>query len=221
MPKDYAYELTRKNYGDGLRWHEEKTNSYDFSKYVDEFVAMLGGKSVLDAGCGTARDARLFLERGLRVTGVDFSEKTIELCKKKFSEARDAKFVLADVRKTGLHRASFDGVWACALLLNLRKKHVADCLKEFSRVLKPKGKLFVAVKKGSGERVIADRAGARLFSFFSESELRKLLSKADFEILSIETVSDASVHAREWKGKPKWICVFARATISQPTRRYK
>ena len=112
------YGQTKRDYDEGFEWHSEKSFSYDFSEWVKKFVSMLGGKRLLDAGCGAGRDVQLFLERGLEVVGIDFSRKAIAHCRKKFPAA---KFHSSDLRKIPGPNASFDGVWACASLLNLKR----------------------------------------------------------------------------------------------------
>jgi SAM-dependent methyltransferase len=46
-----------------------------------EFMGDLNGKTVLDAGCGEGYNTRLLARSGARMTGVDISEKMIELAR--------------------------------------------------------------------------------------------------------------------------------------------
>ena len=53
-----------------------------------EFIGDLSGKTVLDAGCGEGYNTRLLARSGARMTGVDISERMIELARQE--EQREA-----------------------------------------------------------------------------------------------------------------------------------
>jgi ubiquinone/menaquinone biosynthesis C-methylase UbiE len=58
------------------------------------------GKRVLDVGCGIGIDSINFVNNGADLTIVEFSDKSLDVCKKKF-EIFDVKatFIKADVNK--------------------------------------------------------------------------------------------------------------------------
>jgi ubiquinone/menaquinone biosynthesis C-methylase UbiE len=58
------------------------------------------GKRVLDIGCGIGTDSINFVKNGADLTIVEFSDKSLDVCKKKF-EVFDVKatFIKADVNK--------------------------------------------------------------------------------------------------------------------------
>ena len=64
-----------------------------------DFVAALGGHSVLDAGCGTGRVARELARRGLDVAGVDIDEQMLA------TAMRAAPVVPARRRRLGVQSA--------------------------------------------------------------------------------------------------------------------
>lgn len=47
-----------------------------------EFIGDLGGKTVLDAGCGEGYDTRLLARSEARMTGVNISERMLELARR-------------------------------------------------------------------------------------------------------------------------------------------
>jgi len=47
-----------------------------------EFIGDLSGKTVLDAGCGEGHNTRLLARSGARMTGVDISQRMIELARR-------------------------------------------------------------------------------------------------------------------------------------------
>jgi ubiquinone/menaquinone biosynthesis C-methylase UbiE len=114
------------------------------------------------------------------------------------------------MRKMNLPENKYDGVWVCTSILNLKKKDLPLALSEFKRVLKSHGKLFISVKKGSGERIIPDKFGKRFFSFYSLNELKELVSKSGFKITYTEVVPDAELAVKDPKEpKPDLICLYA------------
>jgi len=208
---DMEYDPTKSNYETANDWHAEKSELYNWSPQLDAFLQFANVKpeKVLDAGSGgSGRDIRQFRQRGIVVEGLDYSHAAVEKLKQQFP---DGKFYEVDLRSTSLPVENYDGVWACASLLNLKKSEVPAALSEFKRILKPKGKLFVSVKEGQGERMIPDKAGERLFSFYSEDEIRKIVETAGFQIDHSEVMEDTFTNAAP-KTLPRWISVYAIKT---------
>ncbi|MBI2138547.1 class I SAM-dependent methyltransferase [Candidatus Woesearchaeota archaeon] len=113
-------------------------------------------------------------------------------------------------RDVSLPNGKYDGVWACASILNIRKSEVPDVLSGIRSVLKKHGRLFVSVKKGKGERMVHDSNGKRFFSFFSPSEIKSLVEQSGFKVTFSETVPDAELTGKSPKPvKPDWICLYA------------
>jgi SAM-dependent methyltransferase len=100
----------------------------------------LGGRLVLDAGCGGGRYARLAGRHGARVIGVDLSaavEKAAALC----AGWPDVTIVQADLLDLPLAEASFDVAFSIGVL-----HHSPDPRRAFAQVaarVKPGGRLAV------------------------------------------------------------------------------
>jgi ubiquinone/menaquinone biosynthesis C-methylase UbiE len=148
------------------------------------FVSQLKpGDKILEAGCGPGRDSKFFADHGLKVTGVDLSEKLLEIAR---IAAPTTEFIKQDLRKLDFQDESFAGIWACASLIHLKRNEIPSVLSDFYRFLKPNGLLFVHVKKGEGEveKIEPSIPGAkRFFTLFSQPEMEKLISDAGFKIL--------------------------------------
>ncbi len=150
------YDITKQNYETANEWHEEKSRGYLWTAEIEKFLSFLplSAPRVIDIGCGgSGRDISQFLTRGAAVEGLDYSHAAIESAKQQFPHV---PFYESDMTDTKLQSESYDGVWACASLLNLAKRDVPKALAEFNRILKPGGTLFVSVKKGDGERMVPD-----------------------------------------------------------------
>lgn len=201
------YEETKKNYDKGIEWHIQKSFSYNWNNQIDRFVSGLKGKRVLDAGCGGGRDIAEFIKRGLQVDGIDYSTKTIKKCREQFPEAT---FYEGDLRNMDLPDNEYDGLWACASILNIKKEDVPVVLAEFKRVLKQNAELFISVKEGEGEKMIRDQAGKRIWGFYSLNELTGFVEKNGFKVTYTEIVSDADLTGEIAEPlNPAWICLYA------------
>jgi ubiquinone/menaquinone biosynthesis C-methylase UbiE len=201
------YNLTKQNYETGNEWHEEKSLGNLWTVELENFLSYIKvtEPKILDIGCGgSGRDIQQFLERGVKVEGLDYSHAAIESVKKRFPEV---SFYEANMTDTKLSGGAYDGVWACASLLNLTKEDAPKAVSEFARLIKNGGALFVSVKKGKGERMVLDKAGERFFSFWEEEELRSLIEAGGFNVQAIDT---REVLKAQTDGKPfSWLCLYA------------
>ena len=55
---------------------------------LKKFLKLLDGKDVLDLGIGEGNNSIPLAELGYNVTGIDYSEKALEICKKSSSNIR-------------------------------------------------------------------------------------------------------------------------------------
>jgi|SRR3989344_318544 len=206
------YKKIKKNlsqiYDDlAVSWGSEAADKWglDSLKKFAKMVRENGGFRVLDLGCGSGVQSKQLLEEGLEVVGLDLSQKMIEEAEKKISKA---KFIVGDMTKMPFTSTSFDGIYARASLLHVPKELMPKALESILKILKSKGILYLAVKKGEGEgEVKEEKYGKRVkrfFSFFGEEEMGKLLDKAGFKII------DMSSEVKVKGSKTVWIEVFAR-----------
>lgn len=98
---------------------------------------------VADVGCGAGTQSLLWAELGHRVHGVDVNQPLLDLARKRAASAGfKIDFRLGSAVSLPLPDNSMDVCLAVELL-----EHVADwesCLKEFTRVLRPGGVLFMS-----------------------------------------------------------------------------
>jgi len=105
--------------------------------------ALPSGAAVLDLGCGAAGHIGRYLhDRGCRVTGVDFSERSIETARQ---VQPDLEFVVADFRRLPFDDGSIDGIVAFYSLIYGSDTDVVAALAEGRRVLRRGGRLLAAV----------------------------------------------------------------------------
>ena len=100
------------------------------------------GREVLEIGCGLATDAVRFARAGANYTGVDLTEKSIELAGRRFEmEGLHGRLKVADAERLPFSDASFDLVYSHGVLHHT--PDIARAIDEAHRVLKPGGTAMV------------------------------------------------------------------------------
>ncbi len=199
------YGITKHEYDKNAQYYYGSHALTDWSELVQQFIPYLTGKKLLDAGCGTGHNIGRFLAKGFEVDGLDFSAESIAIAKSRFPRAR---FFEADLLNTHLPSNSYDGIFACASLLHIKKADVPRALLEFKRLLKQNGKLFISVKEGKGERIIQKKDRKRFFNFFQTDELKKMIEAGGFQILRLELVHHDQLTGKDPE-EPNWIWAIA------------
>lgn len=144
-----------------------QTANVDMSALHERFLSHIQpGGLVLDAGCGSGRDAKAFLERGYRVAAFDASPRLAQLASEYLGQAV-AVHTFTEVAEQGC----YDGIWACASLLHLSRAEMPAALQCLWTALKPGGAFYLSFKVGEGER----EQDGRHFTDANEATLREWL----------------------------------------------
>lgn len=154
------------------------TVEVDMTPLYAPFLARLtAGAAILDAGCGSGRDARAFRERGYEVTAMEPSSPLARLAEAHCGLAVEVRrFQDIDWCER------FDGIWACASLLHVPLAELPDALGRLARALRPGGILYASFKHGHGER----EHGGRRFTDLDEAGLAELLQQVP-QLAPLET----------------------------------
>lgn len=157
---------------------------------IIKFIKMLPPQSkIIDLGCGSGRDAKIFTNNGVDVIGIDYCSSLINIAK---ANAPLAEFKLLDIEEMHFPAGSFDGVWSACSLAHIPKEKFTDVLKNINSILKNNGHFYLALKKGSGESLESDARYEgdikKFWAFYEEEELKNLLKSANFEILEFDTI---------------------------------
>lgn len=188
-------------------WFKDHHGDTWWVEGTDKFVSFLKpGALVLDVGCGAGVKSRYLLGKGLKVVGVDFSEKMVEIARR---EVPDATFRAADIKNLSVLAESFDGILAQAVLLHIPKAEAGAVVKGLRDKLEDGGYLYIAVKQkregGKEEEILKeDDYGyeyERFFSYFTLPEIQKYVSNAGLE-MCYENVA--------LSGHTNWIQVICR-----------
>jgi SAM-dependent methyltransferase len=171
---------------------------------LEAFAAELDeGARVLEIGSGAGRDAAALEERGLSVRRTDITPGFVRMLR---ADGHDADGVdpLTDDLTDPVRDAPYDGVWASASLLHVRREDLPRVLANLASTTRPGGPLHLALKEGDGARFSTHGhvAGPRHFTFWREPALREVLAGAGWTVDRIERPTDPTgqvwldVHAR-------------------------
>jgi ubiquinone/menaquinone biosynthesis C-methylase UbiE len=191
-------------------WERRREYLRDFSQGItDWMVAQLDpqpGQTILELGAGTGETgfaaARLIGDTG-RLICTDLPPAMVEVAKRRAAEVgiENAEFRVMDAEHIDLETGSVDGIlcrWAYMLMPD-----PAAALAESRRVLRPGGKLALAVMGGPAENPWASsvamsivglglippidpKAAGGVFSLADPDRLRELLVRAGFDDVRIE-----------------------------------
>jgi len=137
-----AYEELADSYSAHID-HKPHNAYYDRPNTLS-LVGSVSGKTVLDAACGPGKYAEILIGQGAEVTGFDLSAKMIKNAKTR--NQNQGTFFVHDLEKPfdSLSNETFDIV-LCALAMHY-VENWDQTIREFNRVLKPKGQLVISIE---------------------------------------------------------------------------
>ena len=189
-----------------IEFYEQNAEDF-FRRSVDSdmtaarqaFAALLQrGDRVLDAGCGSGRDALALSRMGFEVTAMEASPKLAALAR--LHTGLPVEVLTFD---QVAWREAFEGVWACASLLHVPRNDLPAAVTRLRDALVPGGILWMSFKYGKAERQIAGRH----FTDLDEAGAEALLEQVDgLELISLET----SLDVRQERVGESWLSVLCR-----------
>ncbi len=174
---------TGKAYDRIAAWFRSETRNSPYGMpFLEELLALLPEHAhVLDAGCGFGRMARVLLDRGCRVTGVDVSGEMLRLASEYVPEAHLVQADVSEFRTT----ETFDAVLAWDSLFHLPPDRHRPMLKRMKQLLKPDG-IFLMTSGSRKGRVSGAMNGVEFhYSTLSMEEYRTELARNGFVILKM------------------------------------
>ena len=152
--------------------------------------------TILDLGCGSGRDSKVFLDLGYKVISVDGSEKMCEA-----TTSLTGMPAICSSFQDYEPATEFNGIWACASLLHLKPEEIKTVVGNLAKALKPDGCFYMSFKYGEFQGLRNDR----YFTDLTEELLKKLLDDVDgIALESLEITSDV----RPGRENEKWLNAF-------------
>ena len=175
---------------------------------VRKTLELFKKKNVVDIlipGFGYGRNAKYFLDNGLKVTGIEISETAIDLAKKRFDKS--VKIYQGSVSEMPFDKELYDGIFCYSLIHLLDEKDRIKLIEDCYKQLKPNGYMvFVTISKsdfrfGQGTEISKDTfepwKGLNLFFYDLDS------IKVDFENFGLIENEEINEPEIDVEGKPK------------------
>ena len=174
----------------------EKFDNSRFSiwKAVRQFVNNITEDSlVLDAGCGNGKNMLYMQTRDIKVIGIDFCDKLLNICKEKQLNVK-----YADVRNIPFENNTFDYVISIAVIHHLSiESNRRNAINEMLRVCKPNGKILVSVwaleqdkdsrfKFTLGDNIVKWEDTARYYHIYNKDSITNLLQNYNVESIFLD-----------------------------------
>jgi len=160
---------------------ENRPQNLTERKYLDMLISLIPAVGrILDVGCGTGFPILNYLAgKGFSVTGVDASEKMLQLAERNFPSE---EFILADMR-TLLLAKKYDAIIAWHSFFHLPAAEQPDMFTIFENHLNPKG-ILIFTSGSTGGEAWGINGGENLFhASLDAEEYKTLLEKHHFKIL--------------------------------------
>lgn len=192
--------------GRSIKYYNENAIDYiqgtlnsDMSNCYKIFLNYLKqGQKILDLGCGSGRDSKAFTELGFNVISIDGSQA---ICRE--ASKIIGKEVICSRFEDIMYENEFDGIWASASLLHVKRETLPKILKILAKALKKNGYLYASFKYGNSERV----DGERYFNDYTENNIEPLFNVYNnFKCLNCFITEDVRT---DRKGE-KWINVITQ-----------
>lgn len=181
-------------------WGFEPTDSAIVTK---DFFLERNVKDILVPGIGYGRNAKVFIDNGIKVTGIEISKTAIDLARQ---NGLDSSIFHGSVTDMPFDDKLYDGIFSYALihLLNNREreKFIKDCYNQ----LKPNGyMIFTTVSKkapmfGKGKQLDKDyyeiMEGVKMFFYDSDS------IEQEFAKYGLVEFSEIDEPSKDTKNKP-------------------
>jgi SAM-dependent methyltransferase len=151
---------------------------------IERFAAALDAEArVLEVGTGPGRDALALEEAGLSVRRTDITPAFVRMLRADGFDA-DVLDPLSDNLDDPDRDAPYDGVWASASLVHVRREDLPIVLSALARATRTGGVLHLALKEGDGARFSTHGhvEGPRHFTFWREEPLRAVLDDAGWVV---------------------------------------
>ncbi len=201
------------------KYYRKRLNNLGFTKK----------DSVLDAGCGMGQWSISLSKLNRKIIGADISMERLLVAKDiaNIMNVKNAKFIYSSIEKTPFDDESFDAIFCYGVFMFT---HMPNVLKEFHRILKKNGRLYVNVNslgwylhllfdrglkqgqlqilKNTIKMIIKTIIGKKQNVIVSPSNLRKMLKKNNFRLEAIGPEGTLSENGPNVSGPTKYPAKF-------------
>jgi len=136
------------------------------------------GGDVLEIGPGGGRWTGELIRRAKQFTAVDISAACVEVCRKKFADAPNAKFLLGSGRDLAdIPDLSVDAVWSFDVFVHINSEEASAYYDDFRRILRP-GAVAIIHHGSAGGKFGGWRSDV------TEEKMKSMLAERGFELVT-------------------------------------
>jgi len=171
----------------------EGTVGADMSEHYEKFLTYIPeGGTIVDAGCGSGRDVKIFRNLGYNVIAFDYSIKMVELASSYAGiDVMHCDFLDLEIRE------KVHGIWACASLLHVDEKKQKEVLDKYRGFLLEGGAFFMSFKYGEESY---EKSGRYFYCHTLESLKNMILEVGGYDIKNLYVTEDV----REGRKNEMW-----------------
>ncbi|HEX7315733.1 MAG TPA: methyltransferase domain-containing protein [Pyrinomonadaceae bacterium] len=202
-----SYDRVAEDYAEQFR-DELDRKPFD-RKMLDWLAEKVGGAGVIcDMGCGPGQVARYLHDRGMKACGVDLSPAMVRQARRLNPEVHFQQgdmLALSDVGDD-----AYGGMAAFYAIVHIPRRQLAQALREFRRVLRPRGRLLLAFHIGREVKRLDEWWGKEVsldFLFYETEEVKGELTAAGF---ALEEVIERDPYPETVEYQSRRAYIFAR-----------
>ncbi|MEZ9419649.1 class I SAM-dependent methyltransferase [Vibrio breoganii] len=183
---------TTQYYNQNAQQFFDSTIDVEMQSLYEKFLPLIptGGR-ILDAGCGSGRDSKAFLDKGFKVDAFDASAELTKLA----TELTGLEVTQTTFLEFQSEPATYDGIWACASLLHVPEEELPKTITHLLQFLKPHSLFYASFKLGN----CSETRDGKHYTDMAESNLESLFN--EFKPINIElwkTSDQRANHAQIW-----------------------
>lgn len=177
-----------------LNEFDQSTWNFFISAVREHFGNNFFDLSVLDVAAGCGRDLLFGQQLGFKMVGCDKCKEFVNYYNQ--AQLNAPAYIYGDACQLPFEKEVFDVVRQSASLVHIPiidEGYSADlAIRESYRVLKDGGLLYLLVKEGSGINVVDtyEGLGKRIFQYYEDKDIRKILGRNNFKILCINKIEE-------------------------------
>lgn len=159
---------------------------------------LIPGAEILDFGCGSGRDTKVFLQEGFKVIATDGSARLCKLASS-YTGIKVKELLFEELNDVDC----YDGIWTCSSILHLPYKEMKKVVQLMERALHNNGIIYTSFKYGDFEGV----RNGRWFTDMTENKMNVMLR----DIRGIKSEKKwITADCRQGREEERWLNVILR-----------
>jgi len=171
---------------------QDKLNKLEV-KFLSKLFKVLKSGKIIDFGSGTGIPYDSYLvKKGFNVTGIDISQKHIDLAKKNVPKA---KFVKGEFSTLKLKNNSVDAIVSFYAIFHIPRSEHKKIMKKMYNLIRPKGYILITLGINEMKMAVGKFIDSKMaWSSYSAEKNKRLVEQTGFKIKLLEEEHHNSEH---------------------------